>query len=88
MAELSGVSPWAGAWGHTWEGAQREVRLGVVPGAHQHGVEDSHLLLPLALCHHLPLARGGEVRALGHAAHAGLGAGGSGCQTPAPPRPR
>lgn len=61
--------------GRTGEGVQREVRVGVVPGAHQHGVKDIRLLLALALGHHLPAARGGEIGALGHAAHAGLGRG-------------
>lgn len=61
--------------------------VGVVPTAHQHGVEDSRLLLPLALRHHLPLPAAGEVGALGHAAHAGLGAGGAVSGTLCPPLP-
>lgn len=61
--------------------------VGVVPTAHQHGVEDSRLLLPLALRHHLPLPAAGEVGALGHAAHAGLGAGEAVSGTLCPPLP-
>lgn len=91
--QLPKASPHASVQGSTWEGAEREMCIRVMPTAHQHGVEDGRLLLALTLRHHLPLPAAGEVGALGHAAHAGLGAGGALSGTlcplfPLPPPPR
>lgn len=40
--------------------------------ANQNGIKDGRLLLPVCLCDHIPLARGGEIGAFSYAEHACL----------------
>lgn len=69
---------------HTRKTVQGEGWLREIATANHNGIEDMRCLLPIHLRNHIPLARGGKVRAFPDADNSGLKCG---SQVGSPPAP-